>query len=68
MNMRSLKKLIGVFTFVMFIGTLTSYAQPGDDPPGNPPVPISGIGYLLALGGAMGIKKLYDKKKRNNLK
>jgi len=68
MNIKLLKKIIGALTFLMFLGTFTSYAQPGDNPPDNPPVPISGIGYLLALGGALGIKKIYDLRKRNNLK
>jgi len=50
------------------MGVFSSYAQPSDDPPGNPPVPIAGIGYLLALGGAFGMKKIYDIRKRNHLK
>ncbi len=67
--MWNFKKLIGVLAFSIFMGISTTYAQPGvDDPPNNPPVPISGIGYLLALGGALGIKKIYDLRKRNNLK
>jgi len=60
MNMSSSKKLIFVLTVMMFLGIITSYAQPG-----NPDdVPISGIGYLLALGGAFGIKKIYDLRKK----
>lgn len=49
---------------LMLIGVLTAYAQP--DPPDNPQVPISGIGYLLAIGGALGIKKIYDIQKKNH--
>ncbi len=64
MNIKSLKKILGVLTFVLLMGVTTSYGQPGGDPPDNPPVPISGIGYLLALGGAFGIKKIYDLRKK----
>jgi len=64
MNIRSLKKIMCVLTFLMFMGLYTTYAQPTNhDLP-----PISGIGYLLALGGAFGMKKIYDIRKRNNLK
>lgn len=39
------------------------YAQPCPFPPCNPDVPISGIELLIALGGAYGIRKLYNKRK-----
>jgi len=65
MNLRSIKRILYILTVPVFIGTYTSYAQPGDDPPNNPPVPISGIGYLLALGGALGVKKIYDIRKNH---
>lgn len=52
---------------MMFIGISNSYAQPNDDPPDNPPVPLSGIGYLLVLGGALGIKKIYDLRKNDHI-
>ena len=63
------KKLLSILILLFGLTVFTAHAQPGvDDPPDNPPVPISGIGYLLALGGALGIKKIYDLRKRNNLK
>ena len=37
-------------------------AQPGD-PGGDPDVPITGIEILLALGGVLGIKKLFIRNK-----
>ncbi len=46
---------------VLFLGTSTAiFAQP--DPPGDPPdpVPITGIEILLAVGGALGIKRIID--------
>ncbi|WMN11392.1 hypothetical protein QYS49_38225 [Marivirga salinae] len=51
---------------LLFIGSFSVSAQPGDPP--NPdgesnPVPISGIGYLVAAGALFGVKKIYDKKK-----
>ena len=49
--------------FVLFI-LLPSFllAQPGD-PGGDPDVPITGIEILLALGGVLGIKKLFIRNK-----
>ena len=51
MNLRPL--LIVIFLFLP--GLLL--AQPGD-PGGDPDVPITGIEILLALGGALGIKRI----------
>ena len=68
MNVELIKKAICSFVLVMVCsGTFNSFAQPSDDPPDNPPVPISGIGYLLALGGALGIKKIYDLRDKNRI-
>ena len=66
MNLRSIKRILYLIAITVFVGAYVSYGQPGDDPPDNPPVPISGIGYLLALGGALGIKKIYDIRKHNH--
>lgn len=39
-----------------------SYAQPGD-PSGDPDVPISGLGILIVMGGAFGIKRILERGK-----
>lgn len=43
---------------LLAIACVTGYAQP-EDPP-DPEVPITGIEILLALGGALGIKRILD--------
>ena len=41
------------------------YGQPGPPTePGDNPVPITGIEYLIAAGAAFGAKKVYDKRKK----
>ena len=56
-------------TFIFFVFLLATkvFAQPGDpgggEDPDNP-VPFHGIGWLLAAGGAYGVKKMLDKKSR----
>ena len=40
--------------------SLTSYLGAQPNPGGDPDVPISGIGLLLAAGAAYGAKKAYD--------
>lgn len=54
---------IVAISFLSF-GALKAQPNPGggDDP--ENPVPITGIEYLLAAGAALGIKKFYDKKKK----
>jgi hypothetical protein len=59
-----------VYRIVTFLGlslltVLIANAQPGD-PGGDPDVPITGIEILLALGGLLGIKKLYGSKRKPN--
>jgi hypothetical protein len=43
-------------------------AQPPGDPGGgtDPDVPITGIEILLAMGGFLGLRKLFTNKKENN--
>ena len=65
MNLKSTKKILFVLLISLLIGTFEAIGQPGN-PDDDPPVPIAGIGYLLALGGALGIKKIYDIRKGNN--
>jgi hypothetical protein len=57
------KKIPFVIAFLLL--SLATNAQPGDDPapdPGNP-VPLHGIGWLLAAGGAYGARKLLKTRK-----
>lgn len=60
---------ISLFTVFVFVcGNLP--AQPGGGgrpcpkPPCPPAVPISGIEYLLGLGGLYGVKKLINRSKQ----
>ena len=52
------------FTLFFFLIAGVAFSQPGD-PGGDPdnPVPIDGISVLLAMGGALGAKKIYDFRK-----
>ena len=69
-------RTIFILTFMLILISISTYGQPaGGGPPGsNPPpcwpppcVPIDGgIGFLIALGAAIGIKKIYFTK--NNSK
>lgn len=40
-------------------------AQPGD-PGGDPDVPITGIEILIGAGGALGLKKALENRKKKN--
>jgi len=50
-------------SIIFVICYINAFSQPGD-PGGDPDVPISGIGLLLAMGAFFGIKKLINLKKR----
>jgi len=63
MRMKNFKLMICLFLFLFYLGMeMSLFAQPG-----NPPIPeeapISGIGILILLGGALGIKKIIDFRK-----
>jgi hypothetical protein len=58
-------KIFNLVVFFMLIGSVV-VAQPGLPPPDPGPVPIHGIGYLLAAGAVLGIKKIIDTKRRKN--
>ena len=48
--------------FFLIVTSFGLYAQPGGDPA---PIPIDGgILYLLAAGGAYGMKKIVDHKRK----
>lgn len=54
------------YIFYFLLVTASSVqAQPGD-PGGDPDVPITGIEILIGAGGALGVKKMLDKKKRKS--
>lgn len=54
------------YTLYFLLFTASSVlAQPGDPGP-DPDVPITGIEVLIGAGGALGVKKILDKKKRKN--
>lgn len=55
-----------IFIAILFFLPGFIFAQPGD-PGGDPDVPITGIEILLALGGALGIKRLMGSKKSKEL-
>jgi len=55
-----LKVVFFTLTLVLVFGQLM--AQPG--PPPEPDAPITGIEYLIGLGGLLGIKKILDSKKK----
>jgi hypothetical protein len=55
------KVFLPLFFLFAFIGMAN--AQPGD-PAGDPDVPITGIEILIGAGGALGIKKMLDKRKK----
>lgn len=58
------EKILMTMLFLL-CGVITSFAQPGGGGPpgGGPPVPISGIEILIAMGGILGFKKLFDSRK-----
>ncbi len=58
--------LLGFCLFILFMASsFMVLAQP--DPTADPDVPITGIEILVALGGLLGAKKIFDsgKKKKN---
>lgn len=55
------------FAFLVLTSTIT-WAQPGNPCPGGPPcdpdVPITGIEWLIAAGGALGLKRFLNSRKK----
>lgn len=62
--MSTFKRTLLTLVFVS-LTTFGLFAQPGD-PGGDPdnPVPITGIEWLLAAGGALGIHRLIKRKNK----
>ena len=68
MSRSSLYKVLFLALFVFFAALAWAQPNPPGDPcPGGPPcnpdVPITGIEWLIAAGGALGIKFLRDSRK-----
>jgi hypothetical protein len=61
--MHPLKKSLILLSFMLI--TIVAVGQPGSNPGGGvkPGVPITGIEILIALGGLVGLKKIFDSKK-----
>jgi hypothetical protein len=60
---------IFLVVFLLNVISINLTAQPGDpDPPGDDPVPITGLEWLLAGGGALGAYGIIRKKIRGNKK
>jgi hypothetical protein len=53
-----------LFTFLLLMLPALLWAQPG--PPVDPDVPISGIEILLFLGGALGLRKYFSSRKKQD--
>jgi hypothetical protein len=53
--------------FLYFLISISSVAQPGGggDPGDGEPVPIAGLGILIAAGAFFGVKKIYDSKNKH---
>jgi len=49
-------------SIIFMICYINAFSQPGD-PGGDPDVPITGIGYLIAAGVFLGIRKFLNYKK-----
>ncbi len=63
--MKKAKRLIFQILLLGFAIINTTNAQPGDPGGGgDPDVPIQGIGLLIALGLAFGIRKIYKSNRK----
>jgi hypothetical protein len=59
------KGVLALF-FLMCVSACVLYAQPGNKEDPDVPVPITGIEILIGAGGALGLKKLLNKRKKSN--
>lgn len=58
--------LKGTLLLIVFLlAANVSMAQPTDPPTPEQPVPIGAIEILMAAGGAFGLKKILDSKKKS---
>jgi hypothetical protein len=49
---------------MLLLVSASLFAQPG--PPDDPDIPISGIEILLFLGGALGLRKYFSSRKKQD--
>ena len=57
-------KRLSILLFFITSTQLQVFSQPGDPGGGgNPSVPISGLEILIGAGGALGLKKVLEKRK-----
>lgn len=59
-----MRHFVIILSFLVVTCT-TAVAQPGD-PDEDPDVPITGIEILLMAGGALGVKKLIQSRKKRS--
>jgi hypothetical protein len=59
------KRFVVALIIVMSCSLGVAFAQPGD-PGGDPDVPITGIEILIGAGGALGLKKAWENRKKKN--
>jgi hypothetical protein len=57
----TLHKICILGALIILVNTQSLNAQPGD--PGDPDAPITGIEYIIGLGGLYGVKKILAKSK-----
>lgn len=57
-----------ILTLSVFFAATDCFSQPGGGGPGGglPPVPISGVEWLLLAGGALGVRRIYQKINKRN--
>ncbi len=56
----------GIYLLLISSSSALAHPQPPGDHGGDPDVPITGIEILIGAGGALGVKKMLDKKKRKD--
>jgi hypothetical protein len=57
-----IKSLRTVFLLGFLLYSEVTFSQPGN--PNPPDAPITGIEYLIGLGGLLGIKRIFDSQKK----
>jgi len=63
MRSKSVYRIAVLIGIILFTALMVN-GQPGD-PAGDPDVPITGIEFLIAMGGVLGIRKFFTSKKNS---